>query len=708
MHRAFSAVVALRPWLLQSLLTPARPSFAAPPRSHLLRTIFTMNSSNNGQHRGPARGGGRNRGRGGRPQQQQQQQQRHRHNDSVVSTTANTPVASGTATPVKMEELDASSEGGHLTATQFSSLRGKIDDRLLNAIPFTHMSQVQAATLPTALSGRDVLAQAKTGTGKTLAFLIPSIQRLLSLDTPPPASAVSVLVLSPTRELALQIEREAHMLLANLRGSIEVQHVVGGTNIQTERTRLKAKRKDLLIATPGRLLDHLDNATPDLNLRDAFQNLQLLVLDEADRMLDMGFRQDLEKILRAMPAQRPGQHRQALFFSATIPSFVHEVKLLKPDHAFISTLKEEEVNVHQHVPQEVAIVPLHRAMPFLLLCLLAEARRYPDTHKVLIFLPTARATSLYASIFADLARHPAFKALGPVFEIHSRKSQSARTSTMASFRTSASGLLFSSDVTARGVDIPGVSLVAQVGLPMSSEQYIHRLGRTARAGKDGRGVLILSPHEEWFLRSPEVDRLPIKPMDTAALRAEGAAAGTPVETCNDAVDAAMVATDASARSQAYQAHMGYYKSFLKACRWKPEDLIQHTNHYAYATLLWNQSQVPSPASEAERANDAAPLPAGFVPPPLLAKTVGMMGLKTYRSLLNVVQSLPDKETGGGGGGGGQQGQGQKRARGVPGGGGASGDDGSSRGAPRRGGGGGGGGARGGRGGARPRRGGPPA
>lgn len=206
------------------------------------------------------------------------------------------------------------------------------------------MTQVQAATLPDALAGRDVLAQAKTGTGKTVAFLVPSIQRLCMLPSLPPDSSISVLVLSPTRELALQIEKEAKMLTNNL--PFDVQHVVGGTNIAAERKRLNSQRKDILIATPGRLLDHLQDE--QLNLANTLRGLTVLVLDEADRMLDMGFRRELEKIFAHLP---PAQTRQSLFFSATIPDFVHNVAKLKDDHAFISTISEEDNNTHEHVPQ---------------------------------------------------------------------------------------------------------------------------------------------------------------------------------------------------------------------------------------------------------------------------------------------------------------------------------------------------------------------
>nr|CDI53072.1 related to MSS116-RNA helicase of the DEAD box family, mitochondrial [Melanopsichium pennsylvanicum 4] len=548
---------------------------------------------------------------------------------SVVATPDATPAASGTSTPTWTPKSIApgSDAAVYLTENKFADLKGSIDDRLLSSIPFPTMSAVQAATLSTALSGKDVLAQAKTGTGKTLAFLVPSIQKLCALPKPPPQSSVSVLVLSPTRELALQIEKEAQMLLANLQGTFSVQHVVGGTNISAERKRLARDRKDLLIATPGRLLDHLSGDTPGLDLRKACQNLKVLVLDEADRMLDMGFRNELEKILKMLPDPIVSQ-RQSLFFSATIPSFVHDVAKLRPDHTFISTLTEQDTNTHEHVPQESLICSLRDCLPRALQVVLSEAIRYPVNHKILVFLPTARSTSLAAAVFTQLRNQKAsaYAKLGPIFEIHSRKSQALRTRTMETFQTSASGILFSSDVTARGIDIPGISLVLQLGLPSSLEQYIHRLGRTARAGKEGRGVLILADFEQFFLNQADVKKLPITNLDVAKVEAES---GANLSQVTQHVDGAMQSIDQTTRSQAYQAHLGFYKSYLKQLKWKPEVLISTTNAYARDILQWPAAQDGT-----------------WVGPPLLQKTVSMMGLKGKPGL-NIVKELPGKPNGGG-------------------------------------------------------------
>lgn len=599
--------------------------------------------SGRGGGRGRGRGGagaGRGRGRGPRVglagASEQQSPLTATASSSVVATPDETPAASGTNTPTWTPKPIAPGTDAavYLTENKFADLKGSVDDRLLSAIPFPTMSAVQAATLSTALSGKDVLAQAKTGTGKTLAFLIPSIHKLCALPKPPPQTSISVLVLSPTRELALQIEKEAHMLLANLQGTFGVQHVVGGTNIGAERKRLQKDRKDILIATPGRLLDHLSSNNSGLDLRRACQNLRVLVLDEADRMLDMGFRNELEKILKMLP-DPVASERQSLFFSATIPSFVHEVAKLRPDHAFISTLTEQDTNTHEHVPQESLICSLRDCLPRALQVVLSEAVGYPTNHKILVFLPTARSTSLAAAVFTQLRnqKNSAYAKLGPIFEIHSRKSQAVRTKTMETFQTRASGILFSSDVTARGIDIPGISLVLQLGLPSSLEQYIHRLGRTARAGKQGRGVLILADFEGFFLNQQDVKKLPITKLDVAAVETESRVTLPQVATD---VDGAMQTIDSTTRSQAYQAHLGFYKAYLKQLKWTSEQLIASTNDYARHILQWPVD------------------PSGtWVGPPLLQKTVSMMGLKGKPGL-NIVKELPAKTNAGGRGSAGNE------------------------------------------------------
>ncbi|WVR08321.1 hypothetical protein IAU60_005374 [Kwoniella sp. DSM 27419] len=579
----------------------------------------------------------RPRGRGG-------QKRHHSTMDSAVSnghnSGAQTSTTAAQAAPATVAPTPTVST--HLSDVRFDSLKDQVDSRLLSAIPFPLMSEVQAATLGPALTGSDVLAQAKTGTGKTIAFLLPTLNRILksqSRGSSARAGSVSCLIMSPTRELALQIQKEAEMLLKNVAGSVGVQHVVGGTNMKSEERNLATKRCDVLVATPGRLLDHLTNTA---GMADKFAALQVYVLDEADRMLDMGFRQELAKIARFLPDRRKVP-RQALLFSATIPPGIREVADLDANAQFINTLSEEEANTHAHVPQQHVIASsVTEIFPLTLALVLEELQRAPQTAKIIVFSPTARAAGLAAEVFRSTAIGRVLKAAvgdnGPftIGEVHSRRSQSQRVKATQEFAQTPRGVLFSSDVAARGVDFPGVSAVFQVGLPASPEQYIHRIGRTGRAGAQGRGVIVLTSYESYFLNRGEMRDLPIAPhpgLPQALIDASGAA-----------VTQAMVSeVSDESKAQAYSASLGYYKSELKNLRWSVADLVQNMNEYAARALLYAGGK-------------------GNLPPPLLAKTVGKMGLKGTPGL-NIVRELPERTGGGAQGGNPRQGGGQPRHNG---------------------------------------------
>ncbi|CAD6967314.1 unnamed protein product [Tilletia controversa] len=586
-----------------------------------------MSAPNTGNRGGPSR----SRGRGRNP-----------------NTNANTNIgrqmssAPAVKQEVKQENVPPSVQTAvaptvstHLSNVRFDSLQGQVDARLLSAIAFPLMSEVQAATLVPALSGADILAQAKTGTGKTIAFLLPTISRILQRGAQAPSGSVSCLIMSPTRELALQIQREAEMLLKNVPGQIiGVQHVVGGTNMKTEERNLATKRCDILVATPGRLLDHLNNTS---GMARKFSDLQAYILDEADRMLDMGFRQELAKIGQFLP-DRNKVRRQALLFSATIPPGVREVANLDPNAQYINTLSEEEANTHAHVPQQSVVAGMPDLLPLTLALLLEELERAPTAAKVIVFSPTARAAGLFAEVFRTRAIADVFRqALGntgtdfSIGEVHSRKSQPQRVKATQEFAAARRGVLFSSDVAARGVDFPGVTAVFQVGLPASPEQYIHRIGRTGRAGATGRGVIVLADFESYFLGKGEMRELPIQthPGDNLKL-----------DDSRRAILLALRDVSDESKAQAYQASLGYYKSEMRSLRWTPAELVSRMNDYAQHALLYDGGS-------------------GSASPPLLAKTVGKMGLRGTPGL-NVVRELPEKQGQGHGQG---QGQGRGQSRG---------------------------------------------
>ncbi|KAK7281408.1 hypothetical protein RIF29_09378 [Crotalaria pallida] len=312
------------------------------------------------------------------------------------------------------------------------------------------------------LLGKDVLAKARTGTGKTVAFLLPSIEVVAKLppsDRDQRQPPIHVLVICPTRELASHAATEANKLL-KYHSTIGVQ---------------------ILVATPGRLRDHVENTA---GFATRLMGVKVLVLDEADHLLDMGFRKDIERIIAEVPKQR-----QTLMFSATVPEEVRQVChiALRRDHEYINTVQEGSEETHSQVRQTHLVASLDKHFS-LLYTLLKEHIADDVEYKVLVFCTTAMVTRMVAELLAELKLN--------VREIHSRKPQSYRTRVSEEFRKSKGLILVTSDVSACGVDYPDVTLV---GLPADREQYIHRLGRTGRRGKEGQGILLLAPWEEFFL-----------------------------------------------------------------------------------------------------------------------------------------------------------------------------------------------------------------
>ncbi|KAJ6334648.1 hypothetical protein OIU78_011502 [Salix suchowensis] len=377
----------------------------------------------------------------------------------------------------------------------------------INDAGFAKMTVVQAATLPAILKGKDVLAKAKTGTGKTVAFLLPSIEAAT----------------------------EAKVLLKYHPG-IGVQVVIGGVRIALEQKSMQANLCQILVATPGRLKDHVENTA---GFASRLMGVKVLVLDEADRLLDMGFRKDIEKIIAAIPKQR-----QTLMFSATVPEEVRQIchKALKRDHEFINTVQEGSEDTHSKVRQMHLVAPLDKQFPFLHAILKDHMADDPD-YKVIVFCTTARVTGLVAEFLGALKLN--------IREIHSRKAQTYRTRVSDEFRKSKGLILVTSDVSARGVDYPDVTLVLQVGLPASREQYIHRLGRTGRKGKEGEGILILAPWEEFFLST--VKDLPITKAPVPSIDPD----------TKKKLERALSQVDMKSKEAAYQAWLGYYNSQKK-------------------------------------------------------------------------------------------------------------------------------------------------
>jgi len=388
---------------------------------------------------------------------------------------------------------------------------------------------------------QDILVRAKTGTGKTLAFLIPALEgRLQSLETflnkfkeeNPTASTsdakraladyakqtVGALILSPTRELATQIANEAVALTTHL-PQFGVRLLVGGASRSNQlREWMRSPSNDIVVATPGRCVDLLQS---EPSVRKVVANSRMLILDEADTLLDMGFSDDIATVVKHVP---DNDHRQTFLFSATVSKQIREIarKSLKKDHTYIDTVPADEVDTHLHIPQYHTILPSASDQLVHILRLIAhdqlvharEAAKNGGVGagKTVVFLPTTRLTQLFSQILIAMKNHLPWGRDTLVVEIHSKKSQDQRTRASDLFRRANSGysVLVTSDVSARGVDYPGVTRVIQVGIPGSRDLYIHRVGRTGRAGKAGRGDLVLLPWESGFV-SWQLNDIPLKP-----------------------------------------------------------------------------------------------------------------------------------------------------------------------------------------------------
>lgn len=460
------------------------------------------------------------------------------------------------------------------TMSRFEDLKQyNIHPTLLQTITqdmkFEFMTPVQAATLPTTLSGSDVLAQAKTGTGKTVAFLLPVVQNLVTKKTGG-SRATSLLVISPTRELAMQIATEAKTLLQRF-PQYKVCTAIGGTNPRSEANRILSGC-DILVATPGRLQDHLTQEGGAI--RGMMQRLDALVLDECDRLLDMGFLRDLKKIV-ALLAEKSTSKRQGMLFSATIAPHVSEFASLvcSKGYKFISTIPKGEAQTHERVPQQLIVVPEFADVAAGLVGAVRQeiSRVGAPSFKAIIFAPTAAMVDFYADILER------FQDLPQVRTLHSRMTQSKRSKLTDEYRQAKNGILVATDVVARGMDFPGVTNVIQVGVPSDKESYIHRLGRTARAGANGRGTFIITSHEAGFpkkvLKGINLEEAP------ADLKAR------------PAVLAAAQEMGADKQTKVYQAWLGYYKDQRKHTNWSIPELVQQANTYALEGL--GASQVPA-------------------------------------------------------------------------------------------------------------------
>jgi ATP-dependent RNA helicase RhlE len=367
--------------------------------------------------------------------------------------------------------------------------------RGLHGLGFSEPTPIQKSAIPPACEGRDVLACAMTGSGKTAAFMLPILQTLLGKSR----GVTRALVLAPTRELAVQIDQHRRELgrFAPLTGAA----VYGGVGMEPQETAIR-RGVDILVATPGRLLDHLGRPYARLD------GIEVLVLDEADRMLDMGFLPDIRRILKALP----GGRRQTLLFSATLPP---EITALSRE------MLRDPVRIDVERPAAPAVGISHAVYPVspeLKLPLLVELLRMPEVRNVLVFTRTKHRANRLAE---GLVRRGV-----SADRIHGNRSQAQRTQALAAFKAGKTRVLVATDVAARGIDVVGLTHVLNFDVPKVPDDYIHRVGRTARAGEVGDAITFVSSEEESDLRSIEravgtrMPRLTVASFDYTARTAE--------------------------------------------------------------------------------------------------------------------------------------------------------------------------------------------
>jgi ATP-dependent RNA helicase RhlE len=334
---------------------------------------------------------------------------------------------------------------------------------------YTNPSDVQLQAIPSILKGNDIMAGAQTGTGKTAAFALPILQRLQNDESK--RRRVRALVLVPTRELAAQVGDSFRDYGNNLR--FRTSTLFGGVNINTQINKLR-KGVDIVVATPGRLLDHLNQRTLDLS------ELEVFVLDEADRMLDMGFIRDIKKVLKYLPKKK-----QNLLFSATFPK---EIKALA-DNLLNSPKMIQVASSNSTVDKVVQVVyPVDKDKKR---GLLAHCIKEEGWFQVLVFSKTKHgANKLAVQLTKEGIDAVAF---------HGNKSQAARTRALKDFKDGKTQVLVATDIAARGIDIHLLPQVVNFDLPYVPEDYIHRIGRTARAGQEGKAVSLVSADEHKLL-----------------------------------------------------------------------------------------------------------------------------------------------------------------------------------------------------------------
>ncbi|KAI3470922.1 hypothetical protein Pfo_027585 [Paulownia fortunei] len=393
-----------------------------------------------------------------------------------------------------------------LTSTRFSDLNPPLSESVLEALTrsgFEFCTPVQAATIPLLCSYKDVAVDAATGSGKTLAFVIPLVEILRRVGPPKPHQVMGIII-SPTRELSSQIFKVAEPFISTL-SNVMPMLLVGGLEVKADMRKIEEEGANLLIGTPGRLNDIMER----MDALD-FRNLEILVLDEADRLLDMGFQKQISAIISRLP-----KLRRTGLFSATQTEAVEELSkagLRNPVRVEVraEVKRTKDITSSQQIASSKTPSQLHIEYlqceadnkPLQLIDLLIKNK----TQKMIIYFMTCACVDYWGAVLPILSALKGFS----LISLHGKMKQAAREKALASFTSLSSGILLCTDVAARGLDIPGVDSIVQYDPPQDPNVFVHRVGRTARMGRQGSAIVFLLPKEEAYIEFLRIRRVPLE------------------------------------------------------------------------------------------------------------------------------------------------------------------------------------------------------
>lgn len=448
----------------------------------------------------------------------------------------------------------------------------------ISRMGFPGLTPVQQMTIKPIVESldQDVIARAKTGTGKTFAFLMPIFQHLLNSRTESPYMVRAVIV-APTRDLALQIESEVKKIYDNNYGleKFGCISLIGGTNFSQYMKKMHSNRPNIVIATPGRLMATLERFSNKF-----FKHVDFLVLDEADRLLEIGFKEDLESISRTLNENNAAgpDHIRTLLFSATLDSKVQSLAgniMHKKECLFLDTVDKNEPEAHEKIDQSMVVSENFAHSVCAAMDHINNKIASSPNYKAILFSPTVKFTQYLSSILRKK-----FRSQLPILEFHGKIDQKKRTNLVKQFKREKSGILICTDVGARGMDFPNVQEVLQIGVPSELANYIHRIGRTARGGQEGASTIFLCKDE-----LPFVDELLHRRNVTIANKEEY----TPL---NETIEGLTSETDPQELSDVIISVLSFFRTAIKEYRFKENRLLPNVAS-AYGILLGDkEAKIP--------------------------------------------------------------------------------------------------------------------